>query len=155
MVIGLTIIAIGTSLPELATSIIAGIRNHRDIAVGNVVGSNIFNILLVLGFCAAIAPDGVKVEPIALNFDIPLMVTISLMCLPIFISGYQITRWEGLLLFSYYIVYVWHLYQSQGLDRSDSIFTEPLIYWLLPLLVIAAFSMLVQLGKILNYNRRN
>jgi cation:H+ antiporter len=105
LVIGLTIVAGGTSLPELATSVVAAIRGERDIAVGNVVGSNIFNILAVLGLSATIAPDGVAVADQALRFDIPVMIAVAAACLPIFFTGHRIARWEGALFLGYYIAY--------------------------------------------------
>lgn len=109
LIIGLTIIAAGTSLPEVATSVIASIRGERDIAVGNVVGSNIFNVLAVLGLSAAVAPDGVAVPQAALRFDIPFMIAVAIACLPIFFTGYRIARWEGALFLGYYIAYTLYL----------------------------------------------
>ncbi|MBX3436949.1 MAG: calcium/sodium antiporter, partial [Planctomycetaceae bacterium] len=105
LVIGLTIVAGGTSLPELATSIVAAIRGERDIAVGNVVGSNIFNILAVLGLSASISPQGIAVAEQALRFDIPVMIAVAAACLPIFFTGHLIARWEGGLFVAYYIAY--------------------------------------------------
>jgi cation:H+ antiporter len=109
LVIGLTIVAAGTSLPEVATSVIASIRGERDIAVGNVIGSNLFNILSVLGLSAAISPVGVPVPSDALWFDLPVMVAVAVACLPIFVSGYRIARWEGALFLGYYVAYTAHL----------------------------------------------
>lgn len=109
LIIGLTIIAAGTSLPEVATSVIASLRGDRDIAVGNVVGSNIFNVLAVLGLTAAVAPDGVAVPAAALRFDIPFMIAVSVACLPIFFTGYRIARWEGALFLAYYVAYTLYL----------------------------------------------
>jgi cation:H+ antiporter len=105
LVIGLTIIAAGTSLPEVATSVIAAIRGERDIAVGNVVGSNIFNILCVLGLSGLIAPNGIAVNEAALKFDIPVMIAVAIACWPIFVTGNQIARWEGAVFFFYYLAY--------------------------------------------------
>lgn len=105
LIIGLTIVAAGTSMPELATSVIAGLRGERDIAVGNIVGSNIFNILAVLGLSALVSTDGVAVAREALSFDIPVMIGVALICLPIFFSGYLISRWNGALLLFYYLIY--------------------------------------------------
>ncbi|MCA9036376.1 MAG: calcium/sodium antiporter [Planctomycetaceae bacterium] len=105
LVIGLTIVAGGTSLPELATSIIAAIRGERDIAVGNVVGSNLFNILGVLGLAALAGPNGVPVAGQTLSFDIPVMVIVAAACLPIFFTGHQISRLEGSLFLGYYFAY--------------------------------------------------
>ena len=99
LVIGLTVVAAGTSMPEVATSIIATIRGERDIAVGNVVGSNIYNIRAVLGLAALVSPAGVGVAPAALDFDIPVMVAVAVACLPIFFTGHVIARWEGWLFF--------------------------------------------------------
>jgi len=105
LAIGLTIVAAGTSLPELATSIVASIRGERDIAVGNVVGSNIFNILAVLGLSAAVGPNGVDVSPVARSFDIPVMTAVAVACLPIFFTGYRIVRLEGFLFLGCYVAY--------------------------------------------------
>ncbi len=109
LIIGLTIVAAGTSLPEVATSVIASLRGERDIAVGNVVGSNLFNILAVLGLTAAVAPAGVNVSGAALRFDIPFMIAVALACLPIFFTGYRIARWEGALFLAYYAAYTLYL----------------------------------------------
>ncbi|HUU97447.1 MAG TPA: calcium/sodium antiporter [Phycisphaerae bacterium] len=116
LIVGLTIVAVGTSLPELATSVVAAARGERDIAVGNVVGSNIFNVLVVLGLTAAVAPGGVKVTHTALVFDIPVMVVVALACLPIFFTAYRVDRWEGLLFLGYYAAYVVYL----ALDATRS-----------------------------------
>jgi cation:H+ antiporter len=109
LVIGLTIIAGGTSLPELATSMLASWRGQREIAVGNVVGSNVFNLLGVLGLSGAVAPAGIAVSPGALWFDLPVMGAVALACLPIFFTGQQISRWEGVLFVGYYGAYVTYL----------------------------------------------
>ncbi len=105
LIIGLTVIAAGTSLPEVATSVLASLRGERDIAVGNVVGSCIFNILFVLGSASALSSNGVLVSPEAWSFDIPVMVAASVVCLPIFFTGGVIARWEGGLFFAYYLGY--------------------------------------------------
>src|SRR5690606_7374608 len=98
VVVGLTIVAAGTSLPEVVTSIVAALRGERDIAVGNVVGSNIFNIMGVLGLTGLVARDGIAVAPNLLVFDIPVMIVVALVCLPIFFTGQRISRGEGVLL---------------------------------------------------------
>jgi cation:H+ antiporter len=105
LIIGLTIVAAGTSLPEVATSIIATIRKERDIAIGNVVGSNIFNILCILGLSAIVTPGGVIVNPSVLSLDLPIMIAVAVACLPIFFSGFTIARWEGALFLGSYIAY--------------------------------------------------
>jgi cation:H+ antiporter len=103
VLIGLTIVAIGTSLPEIATSVTASIRGERDIAVGNVVGSNIFNLLAVLGFTAMLTPDGVPVPADLMRFELPIMIAVTAICIPIFYIGMSVTRGEGAALFGYYI----------------------------------------------------
>ncbi|TWU41098.1 Inner membrane protein YrbG [Novipirellula artificiosorum] len=105
LVIGLTIVAIGTSLPEVVTSIVASYRGERDIAVGNVVGSNMFNLLCVLGLTATVSPAGVNVASSAIQFDIPVMVAVAVICLPVFMDGNIIRRWEGALFLLYYATY--------------------------------------------------
>ena len=106
LVIALTIIATGTSLPEVATSVVASVRGERDIAVGNVVGSNLFNLLCVLGATALVSPRGVAVPAEALEFDIPVMIAVAIACLPVFFTGHSIARWEGALFLLYYVAYV-------------------------------------------------
>ncbi|MCB1148921.1 MAG: calcium/sodium antiporter [Chlamydiia bacterium] len=105
LLIGLTIVALGTSLPELATSLVAALRGKRDIAVGNIIGSNIFNIFAVLGIAALVAPGGIPIPKQALNLDIPVMLACSIACLPIFFTKNIISRWEGALFLIYYGVY--------------------------------------------------
>jgi len=105
LVIGITIVAAGTSLPELATSVVASIKGERDIAVGNVIGSNIFNILVVLGAASLFTGD-INAAPIAIKFDIPLMFGTSVLCLPIFFTGRRISRIEGGLFLFIYIAYI-------------------------------------------------
>lgn len=109
LIIGLTVIAFGTSLPELATSVMASIRGERDIAVGNVIGSNIFNILMVLGLTSAVSTTGIEISPSALAFDIPVMLAVAVMCLPIFFTGNEVSRREGVLLLLYYVLYIGYL----------------------------------------------
>jgi cation:H+ antiporter len=136
LVIGLTIIAVGTSLPELATSVLASWRGERDIAVGNVVGSNIFNILSVLGLTALVAPAGLPVPPVALTFDLPVMLAVAVACLPIFMAGYRINRWEGLLFIFYYVVYVLFLVLTAIGHDSRLLLGQAIIWFALPLTVL-------------------
>lgn len=110
--IGLTVVAVGTSLPELITSILAAIRGESHIAVGNIVGSNLFNLLSVLGASAAIAPGGIDVTRDAITFDIPLMIVVAATCLPIFFTGFRISRWEGCFCLAGYNAYFTYLVTS-------------------------------------------
>ncbi|HVS13480.1 MAG TPA: calcium/sodium antiporter [Thermoanaerobaculia bacterium] len=109
LIIGLTVVAVGTSLPELATSALAAWRGQRDIAVGNVVGSNTFNILSVLGASALVAPAGLAVSPQARAFDLPVMLAVAVLCVPIFFTGFRIARLEGALFLLFYGAYVAYL----------------------------------------------
>ncbi|GAB3369401.1 sodium:calcium antiporter [Azotobacter armeniacus] len=145
LVIGLTIVAVGTSLPELATSVMAAFKGERDIAVGNIVGSNIFNVFAVLGLAALVSPSPVGVSPNALAFDYPVMVAVAVACLPIFFTGYRINRWEGLLFFCYYLAYgAYQVLFATGAS-AVALLHNALVWYALPLtavtlLVVAARS---------------
>jgi cation:H+ antiporter len=136
LIIGLTVVAVGTSLPEIATSVVASVRGQRDIAVGNVIGSNIFNILLVLGLTAVVGPKGVIVSPAAMHFDIPVMIVVAVACLPIFFNGYRIARWEGILFLVYYAAYVMYLVLQA--TRHDALrpFSMVVLYFMAPLTIV-------------------
>jgi len=108
-VVSLTIVAAGTSLPEAATSVVAAARGQRDIAVGNVVGSNLFNMLGVLGLAGVVAPNGLQVADAVLTVDLPVMLATAIACLPIFATGHVIDRWEGFVFLAYYCAYVVYL----------------------------------------------
>ena len=136
LVIGLTIIAAGTSLPEVATSILAAVRGERDIAVGNVVGSNLFNILGVLGVSAVVAPTTLTVSPAALAFDIPVMVAVAVACLPVFFTGNLIARWEGLLFLGCYLAYVGYLILQATQHAALGPFSAVMGSFVLPLTAI-------------------
>ncbi len=137
LVIGLTLVAAGTSLPELATSVIASMRGERDIAVGNVIGSNIFNILAVLGGAALLSPEGITVSNSALHFDLPVMVAVAIVCLPVFITGQLIARWEGLLFLSYYIAYTAYLILAATNHNNLPIFSNILLFIVIPATLIS------------------
>lgn len=105
-VIAMTLVAAGTSIPELATSVLASLRGELDIAVGNVIGSNFFNLTGILGLSVLVSPGQFNVPPSVVAFDIPLMVLGAVICLPIFFSEHRISRWEGILFLVYFIVYL-------------------------------------------------
>lgn len=137
LVIGLTLVAAGTSLPEVATSVLATIRGQREIAIGNVVGSNIYNVLAVLGASAVLAPGGgMDVAPAALRFDIPIMVAVSVACLPIFLTGHTIARWEGILFLFYYAVYTAYLVLAATQHDLLPAFSGMLWFVVIPLTVV-------------------
>ncbi len=137
LIIGLTIVAAGTSLPEVATSIIAGIRGERDIAVGNVVGSCLFNILVILGISSIVAADGITVAPAAIRFDIPVMIAVSVACLPVFFTGYRIDRWEGALFLGYYVVYTLFLILDAKDHDALPSFSAVMNLFVVPMTVVA------------------
>jgi cation:H+ antiporter len=134
-IIGLTIVAAGTSMPEVVTSVMAVIRGEREIAVGNVVGSNIFNILGVLGISALIAPGGLEIAMSFITFDIPVMIAVALACLPIFFTGGVISRGEGALLLVYYVAYTLYLILASNQHDSLPVFSSVMIWFVLPITV--------------------
>ncbi|CRI64188.1 CaCA family Na(+)/Ca(+) antiporter [Thiocapsa sp. KS1] len=133
LVIGLTIVAAGTSLPELATSVVASIRGERDIAVGNVVGSNVFNLLAVLGLASLVSPSGIAVAQQALQFDIPVMIAVAVACLPIFVTGREIARWEGGLFFAYYLAYTAYVVMAAMHHTALDLYGTAMLWFVLPL----------------------
>ena len=136
LVIGLTIIAVGTSLPEVATSIIASIRGERDIAVGNVVGSNLVNLLAALGLASMVAPDGVAVAPHVLYFDMVVMVAVAVACLPIFFTGHIIARWEGVVFLGYYVAYTTFVVMTAQSSSWQQLFSDVMLFFVIPLTVL-------------------
>ncbi|ASC73438.1 Putative antiporter CaxA [Halomicronema hongdechloris C2206] len=140
LVIGLTIIAAGTSLPELATSVVASLRGERDIAVGNVIGSNIFNILSVLGAAAVFSWDGIPVAASALRFDLPIVVVVAVACLPIFATGNVISRWEGLLFLGYYVAYSAYLIFRAADYEHIALFSRVMLLFVIPLTLITVVT---------------
>ncbi|MBK3804754.1 calcium/sodium antiporter [Stutzerimonas stutzeri] len=144
LVIGLTVIAVGTSLPELATSIMAAFRGERDIAVGNIVGSNIFNLLAVLGLASLVSPLPIGVSSSALAFDFPVMIAVAVACLPIFFAGYCIKRWEGALFVAYYVAYTLYLVLTSTGRPFAETFGDAMLGYALPL---TAITLLVIAGR--------
>ncbi len=136
LIIGLTIVAVGTSLPELATSVAASLRGERDIAVGNIVGSNIFNIVWVIGLSALLAPVPIGVSASALSFDFPVMCAVAVACLPIFFSGHEISRWEGFLFIAYYVAYVVYLFLNSQGHTLLPMYSKMMWVFVLPLTVV-------------------
>jgi cation:H+ antiporter len=135
-IIGLTVIAVSTSLPALVTSLIAAMRGERHIAVGNVVGSNLFNLCGVLGLTALLAPQPLSVSPNALTFDLPIMLGVAVLCLPLMLSAYRITRAEGLLLLALYAAYGLHLVAlSTGMALAERL-EQVVIWYVLPVLAV-------------------
>ncbi|GAB4540437.1 MAG: calcium/sodium antiporter [Pleurocapsa sp.] len=145
LIIGLTIVSVGTSLPELVTSVVASLRGERDIAVGNVLGSNIFNILVVLGVSGIVAPESIPVSIEAIQFDIPVAIAVAFACLPIFYSGRRIDRWEGALFLFYYAAYTGYLVLYYTKNRGVlSTYIDIMLWFVLPLTFITLIVITIQ-----------
>ena len=148
LVIGLTIVAAGTSMPEVATSVMAAIKGERDIAVGNVVGSCTFNILGCLGLSGLVSGDLGLVMPTAiLNFDIWVMIAVALACLPVFITGREIARWEGGVFVLYYAAYVTYLILATQQHDALGTFSSAMMSFVIPITVITLVVVLLRRGK--------
>ena len=140
LVVGLTVVAVGTSLPELATSIIAVRRGERDLAVGNVVGSNIINIGVVLGLTALISLEGIPVSGAAVAFDIPVMLAAAVALLPIAFTGFAVARWEGGLFVVLYAAYTGYLVLAATAHDALEGFTVAMAWFVLPLIALTLIS---------------
>ena len=144
LVIGLTIVAAGTSMPEVATSITAAIKGERDIAVGNVVGSNTFNILGCLGLAGLVAPSGLPLAPSVLTFDIWVMLAVAIACLPVFFTGREIARWEGAVFLGYYAAYVAYLILAAQQHDALPAFSNVMLVFVIPLTLATLIAVLVR-----------
>lgn len=147
VVIGLTIVAAGTSLPEVATSIMATIKGERDIAVGNVVGSNLFNLLGVAGISGLVSGNGLTVSPEVVGFDVPVMLATAVACLPIFFTGHKIARWEGFVFFAYYIFYIGFLVLTATQHTALETFANAMTWFIIPLTTLTILVVFVQSYK--------
>ncbi|MCL4112660.1 UNVERIFIED_CONTAM: hypothetical protein GTU68_052107 [Idotea baltica] len=143
LVTGLTVVAIGTSLPELATSVIAAYKGERDLAVGNIIGSNLFNLLCVLGLTAIVSPTPILVADQALHFDFPIAIAVSFMCLPIVLTGFRIDRWEGLLLLLYYVAYTFYIILIAMHQPLAQPFFDSMLHYVIPLTLLLLFTMMI------------
>ncbi len=148
LVIGLTVVAIGTSLPEIATSVLAAARGQRDLAVGNAVGSNLFNILAVLGITATVSPSSIPIPDGALTLDIPVMIAVAIACLPIFANGFSLLRWEGLLFLVYYAAYLTWLVLDSSEHAARDEYAVAVLVFLLPLSIITMAVIFVRNRRI-------
>jgi len=136
LVIGLTIVAAGTSLPELATSALAALRGERDIAVGNVIGSCTFNILGCLALAGLLSSDGLAVAPAVVNFDVWVMIAAAFACVPVMVSGREIERWEGVLFVAYYAAYTAYLILDSSGHDALPVFSQAMLSFAVPLTVV-------------------
>jgi cation:H+ antiporter len=143
LIIALTVISIGTSLPELATVIIGTFRGEQELVVGNVIGSNIFNILLVLGFTALVSPISIEVSQAAIFLDMPIMIAVAIACLPIFFDN-LLERWEGGLFLAYYIAYTSYLFLNATQHSALSTFSAVMLWFFIPLTLLTLLILMWQ-----------
>ena len=143
LVIGLTIVAAGTSLPELATSILAALRGERDIAVGNAVGSCTFNILGCLGLSGLLATGGLAVPAAVINFDIWVMLAVAAACLPVVLSGREIARWEGAVFVLYYAAYTAYLVLAAREHDALPAFSQAVMSFAVPITIVTLVVVLL------------
>lgn len=145
LIIGLTIVAAGTSMPEVATSITAAIKGERDIAVGNVVGSCTFNILGCLGLSGLVSGDvGLQMASSLLAFDIWVMLATALACLPVFLTGREIARWEGGVFLGYYAAYVAYLILAAQQHDALQTFSGVMMGFVVPLTVVTLVVVMIR-----------
>lgn len=145
LIIGLTIVAAGTSMPEVATSITAAVKGERDMAVGNVVGSNTFNILGCLGLSGLVSGDlGLTLAPSLLAFDIWVMLAVALACLPVFMTGREIARWEGGVFLGYYVAYVAYLILAAQQHDALQAFSGAMLGFVVPLTVVTLVVVMIR-----------
>jgi cation:H+ antiporter len=136
VVIGLTIVAAGTSLPEVVTSLVASLKGERDIAIGNVIGSSLFNILSIAGLAAIVTPGGLTVAPSLLALDLPVMVACAVACLPIFAHGYRIARAEGAFFLALYVAYAAYLVLDSTQHAALPAYSGVMVAFVLPLVFV-------------------
>ena len=139
-VIALTIVAAGTSLPEVVTSAVATAKGKCDIAVGNIVGSNIFNILSILGVSAMFGTGGLHVAPSIENFDLPVMIAVAISCVPFLATGHLLARWEGAVFLAYYALYATYLVLEVQQHAALPLLGRVTAWFVLP---ITALTMIV------------
>lgn len=149
LVIGLTVVAIGTSLPEVVVVLVAALKKERDIAVGSIIGSNILNLFAVLGVSGLFIEGAIPVQSVLLQFDLLVLIAASLLCIPIFYTGFRIARWEGGIFLFFYLSYLFYLYLfNTGHVWLDG-FTNLMIYFALP-----AIGLILFIATLLEWKKR-
>jgi len=144
LVIGLTVVAFGTSAHELAVTVQASWSGSPELAVGNVVGSNTFNILGCLGLTGLVATGGVPVAPAVLNFDLWVMLAVAIGCLPVFFTGREIARWEGGLFLAYYVAYTAYLLLAASRHAALGTYSDAMLWFVLPLTAATLLALLTR-----------
>ena len=153
LVIGLTIVAIGTSLPEIVVVVAAALKKERDIAVGSVIGSNIMNLLAVLGVSGLFIQGSIPVADVLLKLDLPVLIAASLLCIPVFYTGRRITRSEGGIFLLFYGLYLLYLYLSNTAHELQQLFLAVIPYLIGVILLIIAVGTVIEMVR--RYRFRN
>ena len=148
LVIGLTVVSLGTSAPELFVSANSSLTGSDSLALSNIIGSNIFNLLGILGLTGLIGPSLIPASSQVLQLHLPVMVGVSVVCLPVLLTDYVISRWEGVLFVVFYVSYVMYMVL---LNQQHS-FAIPLgnflIWGMLPIALLAVvWSIMIALRK--------
>jgi cation:H+ antiporter len=154
LVISLTVVAAGTSMPEVVTSLVATYRCERDIAVGNVIGSGIYNVLAIVGVSGLVARDGIAVAPAVLTFDLPVMLAACVACLPVFFTRHSISRWEGGVFLGYYVAYVMYLVLAAQQHDALGKFSAVMLWFIIPLTVVTLAVVTARASRILESRKQ-
>ncbi|MDH4279232.1 MAG: calcium/sodium antiporter [Acidimicrobiia bacterium] len=142
LIVGLTVVALGTSAPEIVTSIVSAFRGERDLAVGNALGSNIFNILFVIGLSGLFARPGITLSPEVVAVDLPIMVAVAVACLPLLLWDHKLDRWEGLVFLAYYAAYTGFLVLTATDHGATETFVTAMVWFVMPLTVLTVATVL-------------
>jgi len=144
VVIGLTIVAAGTSMPEVATSVMAAIKGERDIAVGNVVGSSTFNILGCLGLAGLVSAQGLPMPTSVMNFDLWVMLATAIACVPVFLTGREIARWEGAIFLAYYVAYAAYLILAAQDHAHLAAYSTAMLSFVIPITIVTFVAVMLR-----------
>ncbi|HMB41123.1 MAG TPA: calcium/sodium antiporter [Balneolaceae bacterium] len=136
LVIGLTVVAIGTSLPEIVISLLAAFKGEKDIAVGNIVGSNILNFLAVLGVSGMFIPEAIPIQQSLLDVDLILLIGATILCFPVFFTGRRIVRWEGAVFLVLYIAYLLYQFLIASDHEVLEVFIALMLYFVFPMILL-------------------
>lgn len=154
LVIGLTVVAIGTSLPEVVISLLAAFKGEKDIAVGNIIGSNILNFLAVLGVSGMFIPEAIPIQQSLLDVDLLLLIAATVLCFPIFFTGRRISRWEGAVFLLLYISYLLYQFLVASENEVLDVFMAMMLYFVFPMILILVTTAFIAEAK-KRYRYRN
>jgi cation:H+ antiporter len=144
LVIGLTVVAVGTAMPEITTAVVAAVKGDTQLAVGNVVGSNVANIGMVLGIPALLLPGGIAVDPAAVRFDVPVMAAATVALGVVLYTGSRVSRPEGAVLLAWFVAYTAYLVLDSADHDAVGPFSAVLLWFCLPVTVVAAAGLAVR-----------